>query len=90
MPWGLSAAFEISSSDFPAGKSDAATAGVTCATGMWIRSLQDQCRQARIAFFVKQLGSIWSRQAGAASPKGGDPGEWPAELRIREFPEVRE
>jgi protein gp37 len=75
----------------------------------WIRSLVEQCRAARVACFVKQLGahprgdrfdlsesafveadaSGWD-EAHRALPlrnrKGGDPPEWAADLRVREFP----
>lgn len=66
----------------------------------WARDLLRQCRRAGVACFIKQLGS---RPAdGYARPgfdgthsflalkdrKGGDPGEWPEDLRVREFPEV--
>lgn len=78
----------------------------------WIRSIVEQCREAGVACFVKQLGSApldWSqaeptghfrtspetgaRQVQVTQPKlrdrkGGDPSEWPDDLRIREFPGV--
>lgn len=38
------------------------------------------------AISVKQLGTAWARHAGARHPKGGDPAEWPADLRIRQYP----
>jgi protein gp37 len=57
----------------------------------WARSVVEQCRANGIAPFVKQLGAypidgtagceVWQRH-----PKGGDPAEWPPELRIQEFP----
>lgn len=49
-----------------------------------------ECRSKGIACFVKQLGrvqifgSIPSR--GLNDPKGGDWDEWPADLRVRQFP----
>ena len=53
----------------------------------WVRDLLAQCQQPGISAvaFVKQLGSVAGRQAGAG-PKGGDWDRWPADLRIREFP----
>lgn len=64
----------------------------------WIRSIRDQCKAAGVACFVKQLGgnlSDWdsdecSRLSGRSmhDPKGGDPAEWPDDLRIQQFPEV--
>lgn len=49
----------------------------------WARSLVEQCRIADVPVFVKQMGSH-----GKVHPKGGDPSEWPEDLRVREFPEV--
>ncbi|MGP4029174.1 DUF5131 family protein [Actinomadura sp. 3N407] len=51
----------------------------------WVRDLIGQARQSQAAPFVKQLGSVWARQAGA-DPKGGDWRHWPAPLRVREYP----
>lgn len=60
----------------------------------WARGLVDQCRQAAIAPFVKQLGA---RPVYGVPPreehrvrvtgKGGDPAEWPEDLRVREIPD---
>ena len=64
----------------------------------WARSIVEQCRSARVACFVKQLGPVVylkdSRGPGVIGetplrlkhPKGGDPSEWPEDLRVREFP----
>jgi protein gp37 len=61
----------------------------------WIRSVKDQCVEAGIPVFVKQLGSqpfeyhvidggrVW---LGQRDRKGGDMSEWPVDLRIRQFP----
>ena len=62
----------------------------------WVRSLRDQCKAAGVACFVKQLGSRpWQAYEGVGpmpehlrDPKGGDPAEWPSDLRVREFPRV--
>ena len=58
-----------------------------------IRLLVEQCRHARVPVFVKQLGRhsyegntehwTWTGK----HPKGGDPSEWPEELRVRQYPE---
>lgn len=74
---------------------------------LWARSILDQCRQAGVACFVKQLGSKpmigdtsdprgWPVSGGPvdwetgaielSDPKGGNPAEWPAELRVRQVP----
>ena len=57
----------------------------------WARSLREQCRNAGVAFFMKQLGArpidglagceVWQRDR-----HGGDPTEWPEELQVREVP----
>jgi len=64
---------------------------------VWIRDIVRQCREAGTAVFVKQLGAhpheggAWLGPYGKyAVPirdrKGGDPVEWPEDLRVREFP----
>ncbi len=61
----------------------------------WIRSIVEQCKAAEVACFVKQLGSapmfneaeIWADMADKRyDRKGGDIDEFPADLRVREFP----
>jgi len=87
----------------------------------WIRSIVQQCRAAKVACFVKQIGArpagwcksrlhldieddadlvadfcdSWESGEGGHcgdrccqlnDRKGGDPAEWPPDLRIREFP----
>jgi protein gp37 len=63
----------------------------------WIRSIVAQCQAAGVPVFVKQLGANSGRvdEDGhqwlvqhLRDRKGGDPSEWPEDLRIREFPEV--
>lgn len=60
----------------------------------WIRDVVRQCREAGVAVFVKQLGShpvFGDEEEGAevyvTDRKGGDPIEWPPDLRVREYPE---
>lgn len=53
----------------------------------WIRHGLEFCDFYSIAPFVKQLGSNCGLRL--KHPKGGDMGEWPKELRVREFPEIR-
>jgi protein gp37 len=66
----------------------------------WIRSIIRQCRAAGVPCFVKQLGGnpfdgyrqgyvLMKRTMSLNDPKGGDPDEWPKDLRVREFPEGR-
>lgn len=53
----------------------------------WIRSVVEQCRAAQVPCFVKQLGSRSSVRR-LNHPKGADPAEWPADLRVRQFPSI--
>jgi protein gp37 len=57
---------------------------------LWAMDLVIQCSARRLPMFVKQLGSVWARENGAADRKGGDPAEWPKGLQERHFPRVRE
>jgi protein gp37 len=58
----------------------------------WARGVVGQCREAKVPVFVKQLGA---RPLGGglalklADRKGGDLEEWPADLRVRQFPPGR-
>jgi protein gp37 len=68
----------------------------------WARSLVEQCRAAGVAVFVKQLGANPVGDLGErpeptdgkrrlrvlADSHGGDVSEWPADLNVRQFPEV--
>ena len=54
-----------------------------------MRETIEQCRGYRVPVFMKQLGS----RAGSsgfnyktADRAGANPSEWPADLRVREFP----
>ena len=68
-----------------------------------IRDVVKQCAAAKVPCFVKQLGAnphtfcestsevtvdLRLRQLRLKHPKGGDPAEWPEDLRVRQFPEV--
>lgn len=54
----------------------------------WAASIVEQCRRGVNHVFVKQLGSVWAKTSSAADRKGGDPEEWPAELRVRRYPRM--
>lgn len=64
----------------------------------WIRSIVQQCQAVNVPVFVKQLGSRpemgasdYGIEVGALKTqdkKGGNPMEWPADLRIQQFPRV--
>ena len=54
----------------------------------WAYSLMDECRAAHVRYFQKQMGSVWAKEHGADSVKGGNPAEWPEALRVREYPNL--
>ena len=64
----------------------------------WVRILIEQCREAAVPFFLKQLGSSFRNPAEwkAGSPlkmrpsdrNGADPEEWAEDLRVREIPKI--
>lgn len=68
----------------------------------WLRSIGGQCEQAGVPYFVKQLGSesrwkaIWGGEPIAPQPrklrsrKGSDMSEWPPDLRVRQWPEMKQ
>lgn len=62
-----------------------------------IRSIVKQCKDASVPVFVKQVGAraFFPPSDGTlktflkiSDAKGGNPADWPVDLRIREFPEV--
>lgn len=62
----------------------------------WARSTIKECKDAGVACFVKQLGSFTKDDEGKvwARPYGGDragakPEEWPADIRVQQFPMER-
>ncbi len=60
----------------------------------WVFNMVEQCRRAGVPIFVKQMGSnARAFRTGSRitwmTTKGGDPEEWPPELRVRQYPEVR-
>lgn len=60
----------------------------------WVRGIIAQCKAANAACFVKQLGANVSNSEDQTGlefqhTKAGDPNEWPEDLRVRQFPEVR-
>ncbi len=66
----------------------------------WIQAIVTQTHAAGIPCFVKQLGSelydpLWYGEGTPEDsrmllkhPKGGDPAEWPEDLRVRQFPRI--
>lgn len=55
----------------------------------WVRDLMARGREAGTAIFVKQLGSVWAQGRGTDS-HGGDWDAWPADLRVRQYPQTPE
>jgi protein gp37 len=58
----------------------------------WIRSVLEQCREAGVPAFCKQLGAAWAHEQPSHpfnDAKGGDPDEWPADLRVRQWAEAQ-
>jgi protein gp37 len=62
----------------------------------WARSIRDQSATAGVPVFVKQFGAQAinsgfdpAQAVLTKDRKGGDWSEWPADLRVRQFPEVR-
>ena len=64
----------------------------------WIRSIKDRCAAADVPCFVKQLGGnvTGPHENGTNETtlrlkdrKGGDPSEWPEDLRVRQMPKER-
>lgn len=51
-------------------------------------SLRDQCIAVGVPVFIKQMGNQLAKKFGCRDPKGGDISDWPAEYRIRQFPEA--
>ena len=52
----------------------------------WVRGLRDQVHAAGAKLFMKQIGSnhaLWPSVTG----KGEDPAQWPADLRVQDFPQ---
>lgn len=52
----------------------------------WVARIRDACARQNVPLFVKQTGEKLARRLKLKSKKGGDPSEWPAELRVRQFP----
>jgi protein gp37 len=52
----------------------------------WVRSMIQQCKEHKVAFFFKQKGTVMAREMGCEAAKGDDPVEWPEEFKVQEFP----
>jgi len=54
----------------------------------WIRSIVQQCHADGVAVFCKQLGTVWANAHHAHDTHGASMDDWPADLRIQDFPSV--
>lgn len=52
----------------------------------WLEKIVNQCREAEIPVFVKQMGTHLAKELGMSDRHGGNINEFPESLRIRQFP----
>jgi protein gp37 len=52
----------------------------------WIEAIVQQCREADVAVFVKQMGTHLAKSLSLKDRKGGKMEEWPASLQLRQYP----
>jgi protein gp37 len=52
----------------------------------WVRGLRDQVQAAGARLFMKQIGSNHTLWPGVTG-RGQDPAQWPADLRVQDFPQ---
>ena len=52
----------------------------------WIEHTLSQCRSHGVPVYVKQLGTHLAKELGCKDRHGGDIAEWPAAIRVRQFP----
>lgn len=52
----------------------------------WIEQIVDQCQAVSVKVFVKQLGTYLAKQRGMSDRHGGNIDDFPAHLRLRQFP----
>lgn len=56
----------------------------------WVESLWQECESYGIAFFHKQMGTVWAKEHGlGAAEHASDPEQWPKHLRVQNFPMVQ-
>lgn len=54
----------------------------------WARLIHTQCRDARVAFFFKQAGTLLATEWGMGGKGGHDLRQIPTDLRVRDYPVV--
>jgi protein gp37 len=52
----------------------------------WARLLQQECQRYKVAFFLKQLGTVYAKAHGLRNWKGEDVAEFPEDLQVQAFP----
>lgn len=55
----------------------------------WARNIQEECNEAGVALFMKQLGGVWATQNHAKHSHGALMEEWPTKFQVRQFPTPR-
>jgi protein gp37 len=54
----------------------------------WANNILVRCTSAGVKYFMKQKGAVLASELGCKEKSGKDPSEWPAWMRVQEFPEV--
>jgi len=54
----------------------------------WARDAITAANELSVPFYMKQVGSRLAKEHGLKDWRGEEPAEWPADLQIREFPEL--
>ncbi len=54
----------------------------------WIEDIVSTCQTFGIAVFIKQTGAYLAKKMNLKDGHGGDWSEWPAHLRVRQFPKI--
>lgn len=52
----------------------------------WAKSIFDQCNEAGVDFYLKQMGSRWASLTHSKSRKGSIPSEWPSWVKNNQLP----
>lgn len=53
----------------------------------WLKNIMARCALSGTRYYFKQKGDVLAKEMGCAK-SGKDPAEWPAWMRLQEFPEV--
>lgn len=54
----------------------------------WVMNILARCKGSGTSYFFKQKGDALAKQMGCKNKSGKDPSEWPAWMRVQEFPEA--